>query len=61
MLSYLNSSFYLSFFPNEVSISNLSIKIGNTAVVVSHISGAGEVPLTSGGTAALVVLSKAGL
>ena len=62
MLSYLNSSFYLSFFPNEVSISNLSIKIGNTAVVVSQISGAGEVPLRSGSTGALVVvLSKAGL
>ena len=62
MLSYLNSSFYLSFFPKEVSISNLSIKTGNTAVVVSQISGAGEVPLRSGGTGALmVVLSKAGL
>mgnify|MGYP007134218134 CR=1 FL=1 len=62
MLSYLNSSFYLSFFPKEVSISNLSIKTGNTAVVVSQISGAGEVPLRSGSTGALVVvLGKAGL
>lgn len=62
MLSYLNSSFYLSFFPKEVGISNLSIKTGNTAIVVSQISGAEEVPLRSGGTGALVVmLSKAGL
>ena len=61
MLNYLNNSFYRSFIPKAGSISSLSIRTGNTAVVVSHISGAGEVPLTSGGTAALVVLSKAGL
>lgn len=60
MLSYLNGSFYLSLFPKEVNISNLSIKTGNTAVVVSQISGAGEVPLRSSGTGALVVLSKSG-
>ena len=61
MLGYLNSSFYLSFSPKAGSISNLSIKIGNTAVVVSQISGAGEVLLRSGGTGVLVVLSKAKL
>ena len=61
MLSYLNSSFYLSFFPKEVNISNLGIKTGNTAVVVSQISGSGEVRLRSGSIGALVVLSKAGL
>ena len=61
MLSYLNSSFYLSFSPKAGSISNLSIKIGNTAVVVSQISGAGEVLLRSGGTGVLMVLSKAKL
>ena len=61
-LNYVNSRFCLSFSPKAGSISSLSIKTGNTAVVVSQISGAGEVPLRSGGTEALlVVLSKAEL
>ena len=60
-LNYVNSSFYLSFSPKAGSISSLSIKTGNTAVVVSQISGAREVPLRSGGTGALMVLFKARL
>ena len=61
-MNYVNSSFYLSFSPKAGSISSFSIKTGNTAVMVSQISGAGEVPLRSGGTGALVVvLIKAGL
>ena len=59
--AYVNSSIYLSFSPKAGSINSLSIKTGNTAVMVSRISGAGEVSLRSGGTGAIVVLSKTGL
>ena len=49
-LNYVNSRSYLSFSPKAGSISSLSIRTGNIAVVVSQISGAGEVLLRSGGT-----------